>query len=113
MNPWLIAAFLAAILGAGAGGFKLGTDHEVASQAKIDKAIKEAGEAAGKAAADQIALIKPRNVTIQQTLQKEIYEKPVYRDCVNTTIGLQSINAALTNSIVISNSKLPKADGAK
>ena len=113
MNPWLIAACLAAILGAGAGGFKLGADHEIASQAKIDKAIKDAGEAAGKAAADQIALIRPRNVTIQQTLQKEIYEKPVYRDCVNTTIGLQSINAALTNSIGASDSKLSKTNGAK
>ena len=113
MNSWLIVACLAAILGSGAGGFKLGTDHEVASQAKIEKAIKDTGEAAGKAAADQIALIKPRNVTIQQTLQKEIYEKPVYRDCVNTTIGLQSINAALTNTISTSDGKLPKTNGAK
>ena len=34
MNPYLIIACLVAILGAGAGGFKLGADHEVASQAR-------------------------------------------------------------------------------
>jgi len=113
MNIWIAGVFAIILLVSNAGSFKLGMDHEIAGQSKIDKAIKDAGEAAGKAAADQIALIKPKNVTIQQTLQKEIYEKPVYRDCVNTTLGLQSINAALTNTIVPSDGKLSKADTSK
>ena len=36
MNPYLIIATLLAVLSAGAGGFRLGVDHEKASQ--IDKA---------------------------------------------------------------------------
>jgi len=51
MNPYVLFALLGAILAAGAGGFKLGVDHEVAAQAREDAHIAQAVDAATAVAA--------------------------------------------------------------
>jgi hypothetical protein len=60
INPWIIVAVLLAILGAGAGGFKLGADHEVASQARNDEQIKKVEDAVIAANAAAIAQIQTK-----------------------------------------------------
>ncbi|MFL9881295.1 hypothetical protein PQR63_23055 [Herbaspirillum rhizosphaerae] len=109
MNPWLIGGLLVAFLGASAGSFKLGMDHVEAGQAREDKLVQKAIDASTESAAKAIAAIKVKNTTVQQIMQKEIYEKPVYRDCRNTPDGMRAINSAL----VPGDSKLPTADAAK
>lgn len=96
MNPSLVIAFLVAILGAGAGGFRLGADHEVAAKAREDKHIAEAVDAANSASAAAIAQLKPKYTTISNQLEKQIETHTVYRDCRLDPVGLQLANQALT-----------------
>lgn len=110
MNPYLIIATLVAVLAAGAGGFKLGADHEVAAKAREDKHITEAVKAANKASAEAIAKIKVVNKTVQNEVQREVQNNIVYRDCKHTSDGLRLLNEALTGSKPTGDSKLPRTD---
>lgn len=114
MNPYLIIAALLAVMGAGAGGFRLGVDHEKASQ--IDKAetVAEAVDAANNASAAAIAALKPKYTTIKSQLEKQIETHTVYRDCRLDPIGLQLANQALSGGTAAPGSgKLPDADAPK
>lgn len=115
MNPYLIIAFLVAVLAAGAGGFKLGADHEVAAKAREEKHIKEAVEAATDVAAEAIAKLTPKYTTIQAKVQHEIETNTVYRDCELSPDGLSLVNHALTGteSVTPGKSELPAPDGSK
>lgn len=95
MNPWALLGAVLFGITLFAGGMKVGMDMEEAAQAREDKLVQKATEAASDAAAKAIAGITVKYTTIQQTLQKEIHEKPVYLDCRNTDVGMRSINAAL------------------
>jgi len=109
MNHYLIIAALVAVLAAGAGGFKLGADHEIASQAREQKHITEAVEAANKTAAQAIAAIKPKYTTIQNEVQREIRTNTVYSDCKLPADGLRLVQQALNGgAIPTGDSKLPK-----
>jgi hypothetical protein len=110
MNPYLIIACLVAILGAGAGGFKLGADHEVAGQARAEKLVADAEKNMQDAAAKAIASIKVVNKTIQNEVQREVQTNTVYAECRNTPAGLRLLNQALTGDKPAGDSKLPKAD---
>ena len=110
MNPYLIIAALVAVLAAGAGGFKLGADHEIAAQAREQNHIAEAVDAANTASAQAIAKIKVVNTTIQNEVQREVQNNIVYRDCKHTPDGLRLVNDALTGGKPAGDGKLPKAD---
>lgn len=111
INPWIIVAVLLAILGAGAGGFKLGADHEVASQARNDEQIKKVEDAVIAANATAIAQIKPRYTTIQGKLEKQYETNTVYRDCKLDPVGMQLVNQALAGGAEApSGGKLPEAN---
>jgi hypothetical protein len=98
VNPYALLvggiAFLAAVGGAGWQGYRMGRDAEIAAQAREDRAV----QAALKVTAEAIAAIEVKHVTIKQRAETEIREVPVYRDCRNTDVGLQLINAALTGT---------------
>lgn len=100
MNPYLlltgIIAMCFAVGGAGWQGFRLGRDSEIAARAKQDVIVQASREAMQKTAAEAIAAIEVKHVTVRQQLETEIHEKPVYRECVADARGLQLINAALT-----------------
>lgn len=113
MNPYLIVAALLAILAAGAGGFRLGADHEVAAQARSDKHITEAVTAAADASAKAIAALKVKSTTIQSKVQHEIQTHTIYRDCKLPADGLQLANQALApGAFGIGSGKLPQVDAA-
>ena len=61
MNLALIEFLIALAIGGGllAGGWKLGSDHEIASQAKAQKQVQDAVEAANTASAEAIAKLRP------------------------------------------------------
>lgn len=110
----ILGAILALILSCGGafiGGYRHGYNVSEGKQAQIAVAIKQTQEAAALGTAAEIAKIKVVNQTIRQTLEKEIYEKPVYLDCRHSALGLQSVNAALTGSRS-HNLKLPGANPA-
>lgn len=114
MNPWLIVFALLSVLGAGAGGFKLGADHEVAAQARNTKHVDEAVAAANLASAEAISRIKVTNSNIYSKVQHEVTEKIVYRDCRHSDVGLQHVNAALAGRPVpAGGGELPAPDAPK
>jgi hypothetical protein len=114
MNPYALLAWAAAIALALAGGFKLGSDHEVASQAREDKHITEAVNAANATAAAAISGLKPKYTTITGKLEKEIEIRTEYRTCKLSPDGLLLANQALDPSAAyaVGSGKLPKADTA-
>ena len=113
MNPYLIIGALVAVLAAGAGGFKLGADHELAAQAREDKHVAAAVEAANTASAGAIAGIKVTNTTIRQELEREIRTNTIYAECRHTSGGLRSINESLAVPRSAGDSKLPGSGAAR
>lgn len=117
MHPYVI---LAAVLawGVSAGGAFLygqhvGAEHELATQARIDKTIEATRDAAQKGAADAIAALKPVNKTIVQKTQREITENVVYRDCRVPPAGMRLANEAITGRPEpAGDQQLPGADAA-
>ena len=100
MNPY---AILAAVVLAGAAlggsywqGRQDGRDACQAAAARDDAVRQKTLEAAQQGAAQAISKIEVQNVTIRQRVEREIREKPVYRDCRHTPGGLRGVNAALT-----------------
>lgn len=110
INPWLICACIIAILGAGAGGFQLGADHEIAAHAREQEHIAAAIDAANKAAAEAISNIRVVNTTVQNEVQHEIRTNTIYGDCKHSPSGLQLINKSLGGPEPLGGSKLPAAD---
>jgi len=110
MNPYLIIVVLIAFASVGAGGFKLGSDHEVASQSRADKRADEAEKRMQDAAAQAIASLKIVNKTIRNEVHREVETNTIYRDCVVPANGVQLANQALAGTKPADSSKLPKAD---
>lgn len=102
-TAWLILA--AGVAGSAAGWTVHGWKHD-AQLLREEQIVQKAQEGAAK----EIAKIEVKNVTIKQKLEREIHEKPVYRDCKHTPDGLRLINDALTGS---GDSELSKADRTK
>lgn len=117
MNPYLILAgslaFCVAVGGSYVKGRADGKAIEEAAVAREERIATASREAAMKAAAEAIAGIEVKNVTIRQTLEKEIHEKPVYRDCRHSPDGLRSINDALSGAVRAGGGELPAARPAQ
>jgi len=85
MNPWALLGILLAV-GALTGGAywqgrRDGENSEIASRQRVEDVRTAATEAAASAVAAGIARIEVKNTTIRQTLEREVRENTVYRDC--------------------------------
>jgi hypothetical protein len=69
-----------------------GRDAEIADQSRVERAVAAAGAEAASAVAAAVPKIQVRNTTIRQTLEKEVHERPVYRDCVADPAARQLLN---------------------
>lgn len=107
----IAAIILALVTGAYIYGRHDGRQLAEAHQLQLAEVAKTAQEAASRSAAEAIAKIEVRHITIRQEIQREILEKPVYRDCRHDDVGLSLVNEALNGPI--SNRQLPPADPAK
>jgi len=94
----LVAVILwgASMAGAYFAGEKVGSNGEIATQAREDRVAKLATDAAASAAAGAIAAQRPKNVTIRQETEREIRTNTVYAECRHSPEQLQRLNAALT-----------------
>lgn len=112
----VVGTLLAVLLAAGTGYLKGRHDVKLettASNAKEAALINEAVSKIDSAVAQRISSIEVRHVTIRQELQKEVVERPVYHDCLNTPAGLSLINSAITGqpaTISTGGRELPRAD---
>ena len=113
MNPWLILAAVGATIAAFFYGQHVGEQGAEAQAAREERIAKVATEAGQKGAAEAIAKIKPRNVTIRQELEREIQTNTVYRDCRVPAGGVRLANDALAGRPEpASGGQLPGADPA-
>lgn len=110
-RAWLIlgALLVGAIGGAYVKGRSDGRALEFAERATMDEVARVAREAAMEGAAEKIAQIEVRNVTIRQKLETEIREKPVYRDCLADRRVLDTVNEAITGNSAAGSGELPAA----
>lgn len=99
-QAWLALALAAGITVGLAGvyfeGKRAGKAECVETQQIAREVAQQAAAAATEAAASAISKIRVQNRTVYSEVQREITEKPVYRDCVHSPSQLQRINAALT-----------------
>lgn len=111
LNPWFLLAMVLAIGGAGYTGFRLGSDHEIARQAKLEAVIQTVADKAQQAAAHEISKIKIVNQTNRQILERETRVVPDYSACRHSADGLRATNQALTNQAdAAGNRVVPDAD---
>ncbi|UST52972.1 hypothetical protein NF681_11515 [Comamonadaceae bacterium OTU4NAUVB1] len=100
LRPYAILAAVLAWAASAGGAFlygkHVGAEHEIATQARIDKSIETTRDAAQQGAANAIAALKPVNKTIVQKTQREITENVVYRDCRVPIDGVRLANEAIT-----------------
>ena len=118
-NPWLFAILGVAIAGGLASSYVKGRSDgralEIAQRATLEEVARVAREAAIQGAAEKIAQIEVKHVTVRQKLETEIREKPVYRDCTASQRVLDTVNEAITGYPAPSAGELPAArsnDGA-
>ncbi len=112
-NPWMLLAFVIALVGAYFKGCNDGADLAEGQQAREDQIAATAFSAAQRGAAKAIAGIEIRNVTIKQRVETEIREKPVYADCRHSPDGLRVINTAITGRAEPAGDlQLPRPDAA-
>jgi maleate cis-trans isomerase len=92
----ILLAWGSTVGGAGWWAYGLGKDHEIASQAREDKAADTAARVASDAAAKAISGIEVQRVEITQPTITKVRETVRYRECVHEPGVLRNINAALT-----------------
>jgi hypothetical protein len=119
MNPyfWLGGA-LAVVLALGAAyiqGRSDGLDKCEAAQARDDRVALIASTAGAASAAEAISKIGVKHETIRQTLERQIVEKPVYRDCRSGMDAVGVFNSSLVPTTAASGvdpGQLPATDSA-
>ena len=120
-NPWLIIGALLSIAGALGGGYYWGsvnTRNAVeAAAAREDRVAQIAYEAAQRGAAEEIAKLTVKHVTLRQTLEKEIVHVKSYADCRHTPDAFRVLNNALSGKAAgvepAGSSELPSVDGPR
>lgn len=117
MNPWFLLAVVvgwgASVGGAFLYGEAVGEARQKASMSDQADLVRETREAGQQGAADAIAKLKPRNVTIRQELEREIHTNTVYSDCRVPAAGVQIVNDALGGRAQpAGGGELPRADTA-
>jgi hypothetical protein len=102
LNPWLILGVSVVAVGALGGSYVKGRADgravEIAQRVTLEEVARVAREAAMAGAAEKIAAIEVKHVTVRQKLETEIREKPVYRDCFADQRVLDTVNEAITGN---------------
>jgi len=92
-----------------------GQEIQTGRQSKADDLVQQVRDASIQGAAEAIAKIEVKHVTIQGRLQREVQTNTVYRECEHTPAGLMLINSALENRSPdqpADSVPVPKADAA-
>lgn len=95
---WVV--LLLALGGSYAWGRHDGSALEKASRLQEEAVVAKAIDAAQAGAAKEIAKLEIKHVTLQQRIERETREVPVYRDCKHSGDGLLQLNAALENRAI-------------
>lgn len=95
MNGYLVAAGLAGAICSFLWGVSVGEDHATAASAREKQIAQLATAAAAEAAASAIASITVTHRTVNQTLEREVRENTVFRDCRTGPVSVRAFNSAI------------------
>lgn len=90
------------------GAFYYGGRNEKLNNVELKAMAEEAGKAAQKGAAIEIAKIRVRNTTIKGRVETIVRDNPVYRDCSHDDATLGLLNDAILGRKP-SDSSVPRA----
>jgi len=108
-----IAAVLIALIVAAGGGVRVGLKLKQGEWDAARVASTETMQAAQAGAAEAIAKLEVKNVTIRQAVQREVVTKEVFRDCRSGPIALGLLNSAAgASSPAAGASDVPGSGGA-
>jgi hypothetical protein len=93
-----LLAAVGALGGAYWQGRQDGRAAELATAVREQQLVATAADKAASAAAEAIARIKVRHVTIRQEAEREIQTRVEYRDCRHSPEQLQRLNAAIAGA---------------
>lgn len=111
MTPYLIIGGLVAAAGAFFYGMDVGEDRAIAKQKTTQELVDAVYDKAQKGAADSIAAMEVKNVTITQPIRTEVRTNTVYATCSHTPDGLRALNTAITGRAEpVGGLKLPRID---
>jgi hypothetical protein len=119
LNPWVILGATLAIATALGGAYVKGRGDGkaviIAQQSRDDHVRMETLQLAQLAAAEEIAKIEVKHVTVRQKLETQILERPVYRDCIADDSVFELTNEAITGQAPAARGELPgsSADDGK
>lgn len=111
LNPYVLLGLLLALMGSHWYAYRTGIEREQDAQASRELLIQQAAQSTASLTAETIAKIEVKHVTIRQIAEREIHEKPVYRDCRHTPDGMRVLNAALAGTEPAGDLQLPAAGG--
>ena len=107
------AAVLIALIVAAGGGVRVGLKLKQGEWDAAQVASSETMQAAQAGAAEAIAKLEVKNVTIRQAVQREVVTKEVFRDCRSGPIALGLLNSAAgASSPAAGASDVPGSGGA-
>lgn len=114
LNPWVIIGWLLSLGGAAFFGYGAGQDAEIADQSRVVRAVAASSEAAASAAAHAISNLKVKHTTVNQKLEKEIHEKPVFVDCRSGSAAVELFNSTIPAATLDASGRglLPTANAA-
>lgn len=107
--------WVASIAAAGWWAYGAGKDSELATQAREDRTALVASEAAASAAAAAINQIEVKHVTVRQQLEREVIDRPVYRDCRSGDDVVRLFNSTIPGAAAVAapgGGELPATDAA-
>ena len=118
LNPWLILGLVVALgIAIGSAYYRGREDGKaviIASQARALSEQQAIVAAELREIGTNLAALKPVNRTIIQKVEREIIEKPVFRDCRSGDLSVQQFNAIVEGSPDSTrDGELPKTDPAK
>lgn len=91
--------WVASIAAAGWWAYGAGKDSELATQAREDRTAAIATESAASAAAAAINRIEVKHVTVRQQLEREVIDRPVYRDCRSGPDAVSLFNSTIPGTV--------------
>lgn len=119
INPWILLALVlawgATVAAAAYKGREAGVASVMAQQALEERVAAVAAAEAASAAAVAVSRLKVQHVATRQILEREVVEKPVFRDCHSGPDSVRAFNAAIPGyaaSQPAGSGKLPAPDPA-
>jgi len=112
----LAFAWAVSVAAAGFYGLGVGRDLEEAAAAREERLILTVNEKTLQATAEAIANIEVKHVTVTQKLQKEVFSRETFRECVSGPEPVRLFNSTIESGSgeakAIADPILPAKDSA-